>query len=204
MAQSFTLAALAFSGHPPVLAIYGVALVGGMTVAFDNPARRSFVVEMVPADNMTNAVSLNSALMTMSRVIGPAIAGLLVATVGFGWCFLSDGLSYLAVLAGLWMMRTEGLRRPPVTPKAKRQVREGLRYARNVPELFVPLMMMAIVGTLAYNFQTVFPLFTTRDLHGSGTTFTILFSVVSRSEEHTSELQSLRHLVCRLLLAKRK
>jgi len=179
MAQSFTLAALAFTGHPPVLAIYAVALVGGFTVAFDNPARRSFVVEMVPADNMTNAVSLNSALMTMSRVIGPAIAGLLVATVGFGWCFLSDGLSYLAVLAGLWMMRTEELRRPPVTPKAKRQVRAGLQYARRTPELFVPLTMMAVVGTLSYNFQTVFPLFTVRDLHGTGTTFTLLFSVVS-------------------------
>ena len=72
MAQSFTLAALAFRGHPPEWSIYLVALVGGVTVAFDNPARRSFVVEMVPAENMANAVSLNSALMTMSRVIGPA------------------------------------------------------------------------------------------------------------------------------------
>src|SRR3954470_4115016 len=83
MAQSFTLAALAFSGNPPVLSIYAVAFVGGMTMAFDNPARRSFVVEMVPEENMTNAVSLNSALMTMSRVVGPAIAGLLVTSVGF-------------------------------------------------------------------------------------------------------------------------
>src|SRR2546423_3353357 len=179
MAQSFTLAALAFSGHPPVLAIYAVAMIGGITVAFDNPARRAFVVEMVPESDMHNAVSLNSALMPSSRVIGPALAGLLVATVGFGWCFLVDGLSYLAVLAGLWMMRTEELRPAPVTPKARRQVREGLRYARSVPELWVPLMMMAVVGTLSYNFQTVFPLFTTRDLHGSGTTFTLLFSVVS-------------------------
>src|SRR5256714_8844821 len=88
MAQSFVLAALAFSGHPPVLAIYAVALVGGLTVAFDNPARRAFVVEMVPEGDIQNAVSLNSALMTLSRVVGPALAGLLVATAGFGWCFL--------------------------------------------------------------------------------------------------------------------
>jgi MFS family permease len=179
MAQSFVLAALAFSGHPPVLAIYAVAMIGGVTVAFDNPARRAFVVEMVPEGDMHNAVSLNSALMTSSRVIGPALAGLLVATVGFGWCFLGDGLSYLAVIAGLWMMRTEELRPAPVTLKAKRQIREGLRYARSVPELWVPLTMMAVVGTLSYNFQTVFPIFTTRDLHGNGTTFTLLFSVVS-------------------------
>jgi MFS family permease len=179
MAQSFALAALAFSGQPPVLAIYGVALIGGVTVAFDNPARRAFVAEMVPEGDINNAVSLNSALMTAARVVGPALAGLLVATVGFGWCLLGDGLSYLAVLAGLWMMRTSELRRAPVTAKAKRQVRAGLRYARNVPQLWVPLAMMAVVGTLSYNFQTVFPLFITRDLHGTGTTYTLLFSVVS-------------------------
>ena len=179
MAQSFVLAALAFSGSPPVLAIYAVALVGGITIAFDNPARRAFVTEMVPESQINNAVSLNSALMTSARVVGPAIAGLLVATVGFGWCFLLDGLSYTAVLVGLWLMRTEELRPAPVTRKAKRQVREGLRYARNRTERWVPLTMMAVIGTLSYNFQTVFPLFTTRDLHGTGTTFTLLFSVVS-------------------------
>jgi MFS family permease len=179
MAQSFTLAALAFSGNPPVLAIYAVALVGGVTVAFDNPARRAFVNEMVAEEDVQNAVSLNSALMTSSRVIGPALAGLLVATVGFGWCFLVDAISYVAVLFALYRMRVSELRRPPVTPKAKRQIREGLRYARRVPELWVPLVMMAVVGTLSYNFQTVFPLFASRDLHGDGTTFTILFSVVS-------------------------
>jgi MFS family permease len=179
MAQSFTLAVLAFSGHPPVWGIYAVALVGGVTVAFDNPARRAFVVEMVPERDMNNAVSLNSALMTSSRVVGPALAGLLITTVGFGWCFLLDGVSYVAVLIGLYMMRTEELHRSQMAIKAKRQVREGLRYAKSVPELWVPLTMMAIVGTLSYNFQTVFPLFATRDLHGSGTTFTVLFSVVS-------------------------
>ena len=179
MAQSFTLAALAFIGHPPVLAIYAVAMVGGVTIAFDNPARRAFVVEMVPEDDMQNAVSLNSALMTSSRVIGPTIAGLLIVGVGFGWCFLSDGLSYIAVLAALWMMRTEELRPAPVTRKARGQIREGLRYARSVPELWMPLVMMAVVGTLSYNFQTVFPLFTKRDLHGTTLTFTFLFALVS-------------------------
>jgi MFS family permease len=179
MAQSFTLAVLGFSHNPPVLAVYAVALVGGMTIAFDNPARRAFVVEMVPPENMSNAVSLNSALMTSSRVVGPALAGLLVATVGFGWCFLLDGLSYLAVLAALWMMRTQELRPSKPTQRGKGQVRAGLRYARHTSVLWTPLVMMAVVGTLSYNFQTVFPLFTTRDLHGNGTTFTILFSVVS-------------------------
>ena len=179
MAQSFTLAALAFSGNPPVLAIYAVAVVGGITVAFDNPARRAFVVEMVPIEDMQNAVSLNSALMTSSRIIGPAIAGLLITTVGYGWCFFADGFSYFAVLAGLWMIRTEELRPAPIALKARGQIRAGFRYARSVPELWAPLVMMAVVGTLSYNFQTVFPLFAARDLHGNTTTFTFLFSIVS-------------------------
>jgi MFS family permease len=179
MLQSFLLAALAFGGDPPVGAIYAVAVFGGVCMAFDNPARRSFVVEMVPADGINNAVSLNSALMTSSRVVGPALAGLLVTTVGFGWAFLADGLSYLAVLAGLWMMRPAELRPAPVTPRAKGQVRAGLRYVRGQRELFVPLVMMGVIGTLSYNFQTVFPLFVIRDLGGSDVTFTVLLSVVS-------------------------
>jgi MFS family permease len=179
MLQSFALAALAFSGNPPLWAIYAVALVGGVTVAFDNPARRAFVVEMVPPDDMNNAVSLNSAAMTSARVFGPALAGLLVITVGFGWAFLVDALSYIAVLVGLAMMRTAELHPSPVTKRGKGQVREGLRYARSVPDLWVPLVMMAIVGTLAYNFSTVFPLFVTRSIGGTDTTFTLLLSTVS-------------------------
>jgi MFS family permease len=179
MVQSFLLAALAFGGDPPVLAIYGVALLGGVALAFDNPARRSFVVELVDADDIGNAVSLNSALMTGARVLGPALAGLLITTVGFGWCFAVDGLSYLAVLAALWRIDASQVRRAPVTVRGRGQVREGVRYARSVPELWIPLVMMAVVGTLAFNFQTVLPLFVTRDLRGSDVTFTLLMSVLS-------------------------
>jgi MFS family permease len=179
MLQSFALAALAFTGDPPLASIFAVSLVGGFTVAFDNPARRSFVVEMVPEDDMNNAVSLNSALMTSSRIIGPALAGLLVSTVGFGWAFLVDGISYVAVLAALAMMRTSELRPAPVTRRARGQVREGLRYVRSVPDLWVPLVMMAVIGVFAFNFTVVFPLFVTEDLGGSDTAFTVLFSVVS-------------------------
>jgi MFS family permease len=179
MAQSFVLGALALLDRPPLAAIYAVALLGGLTIAFGNPARRSFVVEMVPEDDIANAVSLNSALMTASRVVGPALAGLLVTTVGFAWCFFVDGLSYLAVLAALWRMDPAALRPAPVAPRARGQVREGLRYVRSVAELRVPLLMMAVVGTLAFNFQTVLPLFATRDLAGSTVTFTTLMSVLS-------------------------
>jgi MFS family permease len=179
MAQSFVLAGLAFMDHPPVAAIYVVAAFGGLATAFDNPARRSFVVELVPQDQITNAVSLNSALMTGSRVIGPALGGLLVATAGFGWAFLLDGLTYVAVLVALWRIDPAEVRRAPVTPRGKGQVRAGLRYAWSLPELRVPLVMMTVIGTLAFNFQTVLPLFAERDLNGGDLTFSLLMSVVS-------------------------
>lgn len=179
MAQAFALALLVFSGDPPLAAIYALAVVGGVCMAFENPARRSLVVEMVAPERINNAVALNSAVMTLSRVLGPALAGLVVTTVGYGWAFLGDALSYVAVLGGLLLVRTEEMWPGPVTARAKGQVRAGLRYVRRTPELFVPLAMTAAVGTLSYNFQTVFPLFVTRDLDGSEATYTIVYSVLS-------------------------
>ena len=179
MAQSFILAALALMGDPPLAAIYAVAFAGGLTMAFDNPTRRAFVVEMVPEDDVNNAVSMNSAVMTSSRVIGPALAGLLIATVGYSWAFALDGLSYVAVIISLLMMRPSELRPSPVAERGKGQVRAGLAYVKRVPELWVPLVMMAIVGTLAFNFQVVMPLLVKRTFDSNDAMFTVLFSVVS-------------------------
>ncbi|MGD9703469.1 MAG: MFS transporter [Acidimicrobiia bacterium] len=179
MVQSFVLAAIAFMDRPPIVAIYVVAVFGGIATAFDNPARRAFVVEMVPPEDVQNAVSLNSALMTGSRIIGPALAGLLISTVGYGWCFAIDGVSYVAVLAGLWLMRPSELRSPPVSPRGKGQVRAGLRYAWGMAELRVPLVMMAVIGTLTFNFNVVLPLLVRRTLDGDDNTFTLVYSVLS-------------------------
>ena len=179
MMQSFALAFVAFMDHPSVAAIYVIAVFGGVATAFDNPARRAYVVEMVPEANVQNAVSLNSALMTGARVVGPALAGLLITTVGYGWAFATDGLSYLAVILGLFMMRPRENRPHLVTSRGKGQVREGLRYVRTMPELFVPMVMMAIVGAFAFNFQTVMPLLVKRTLHGNDRTFTLIYSVIS-------------------------
>ena len=165
--------------EPSVVAIYVVALFGGIAMAFDNPARRAFVVEMVPIEDVQNAVSLNTALMTGSRIVGPALAGLLISTVGYGWCFVVDGLSYIAVLAGLWMMRPAELRSPPQSLRGKAQVRAGLRYVWATPDLRVPLVMMAVVGTFTFNFNVVMPLLVRRTLHGDDDTFTLIFSVLS-------------------------
>jgi MFS family permease len=179
MAQSAALAVLAFSGSPPVILIDLVALVGGCTIAFDNPARRAFVVEMVDDGDVNNAVSLNSALMTSARIVGPAVAGLLVTVAGYGWCFTIDAISYFAVIAAFLKMNTAELRASPVAIRAKAQVRAGLRYVRTVPDLWIPLAMMAVVGTLSFNFQVVLSLFVTHTFNRGVGTFTILFSVTA-------------------------
>lgn len=179
MMQSFALASIAFMDHPSVAAIYIVAVLGGVATAFDNPARRAYVVEMVPDTNVQNAVSLNSALMTGARVVGPALAGLLITTSGYGWTFAVDGLSYLAVILGLFLMRPSENRIPVAATRGKGQIRDGLRYVRTMPELFVPLVMMAIIGTFAFNFQTVMPLLVKRTLHGTDRTFTLIYSFIS-------------------------
>ena len=94
MAQSVGLAVLAFLPHPPLGGLYALAVGGGLLLAFDNPLRRSFVTEMVPAEDIPNAVVLYSTIVNVSRIFGPALAGLLVVTVGYGWCFAIDAASY--------------------------------------------------------------------------------------------------------------
>jgi MFS family permease len=179
MLQSFALAALAFWPGAPLWSFYVVAFAGGVMFAFDNPTRRSFVSEMVPPSGIQNAVSLNAALMTGSRIVGPALAGLLSVTVGFGWCFTIDGLSYLAVIASLLAMRTKELRPAPLTERGSGQIREGLRYVRRTSDLWIPLVMLAVIGTFTFNFSVVLPLLIERSLAGTDATYTAVYSVLS-------------------------
>ena len=179
MCQSFVLAALAFMHHAPLAAFFVTAAVGGCLLAIDNPVRRSFVNEMVQADDVPNAVTLYSAMVNISRIVGPAIAGVLIVTVGYGWCFTVDAISYVAVFVALGMMRPAELRVVSVTPRGAGQVRAGLRYIPGVPELWVTFVMLLIVGTISYNFTVVFPLFVERGLHGGDAAYTLVYSAFS-------------------------
>jgi MFS family permease len=179
MLQSFALGAAVLTHHATLPVIFGLAAFQGVLTAFDNPTRRAFVVEMVDDADLPNAVALNSAVMTGSRVFGPALAGALVVTSGYGWPFIIDAFSYLAVIAGLLMMRPAELHPAPLQPKRKGQVREGLAYIRSDPNLLVPLVMMAIVGMFAFNFSVTIPLLVEDTMGGSTQTFTLLFSAVS-------------------------
>ncbi|KUH37494.1 MULTISPECIES: MFS transporter [Streptomyces] len=147
-----TLAALTLSGHVQVWHVYLVAFLLGMVTVVDNPTRQSFVSEMVGPAHLRNAVSLNSANFQSARLVGPAVAGLLIASVGSGWAFLVNGLSFLAPLAALLLMRTAELHPVARVPRGKGQLREGLRYVAGRPELIWPIALVGFVGTFGFNF----------------------------------------------------
>jgi MFS family permease len=134
---------------------------------------------MVQEDDVANAVTLYSALVNSSRIFGPALAGLLVVSVGYGWCFALDAATYIAVLVALQMMRPDELRPVAVTPRGKGQVRAGLRYVRSMPDLWLPFVILAVVGTLSYNFTVVFPLFVEHALHGDDGSYTLVYTLFS-------------------------
>ncbi|PWS40442.1 MFS transporter [Streptomyces sp. ZEA17I] len=146
------LAVLTLTGVVEVWHVYLIAFLLGMVTVVDNPARQSFVSEMVGPAQLRNAVSLNSANFQSARLIGPAVAGVLITTVGSGWAFLLNGLSFLAPLIGLLMMRTSELHASVRVPRAKGQLREGLRYVRGRPELIWPIVLVGFVGTFGFNF----------------------------------------------------
>jgi MFS family permease len=123
------------------------------------------MLEMVGADKLRNAVSLNSVLVNVARTIGPAVAGLLIASAGEGWCFLLNAVSFVAVIASLLRLDTSQISSSPSSGREPGQLREGLRYVRSTPELAVPLAMMALVGALAYEFQVTLPVMAERALH---------------------------------------
>ena len=158
--------------------VYALALLLGLVTAVDNPARQSFVMEMVGRRHLTNAVSLNSAVFTSARVVGPAIAGVVITVVGLGWCFVVNAVSFGAVLLALAAMDPGQLRRARAPARAPGQLLEGLRFVWSRPDLRVPMALLAVVGTLALNFTVVLPLLARDVFHGDASTYGTLFSVL--------------------------
>jgi MFS family permease len=151
----------------------------GVVTALDNPARRALSVEMVGKEHVSNAVSLSSAMFTGARVIGPAIAGILIAGVGIAWCFFANSISYLAAIAAFMLMRPDEFHAAERIPRHKGQLMDGLRYAWRTPELRMPLLMVAVIGTLSYNFQVVLPALARYTFNGDAGTFGLMYSLMS-------------------------
>ncbi|MFI0470979.1 MFS transporter [Saccharopolyspora sp. 5N102] len=136
--------------------VYLLCFVLGCFAAVDAPVRQSFVVEMVGAQQLTNAVALNSMTFNLARIVGPAIAGVLITAIGTGWVFLLNGLSSVAVVAGLALMDASALHRAKPPPKERGQLRAGLRYVRGRPDLLVVMVLVFFVGTFGMNFESSF------------------------------------------------
>ena len=155
--QAIVLASLDFAGLVSVPVVYVLALVLGVVNAFDNPARRGLVVELVAEADISNAMSLNTAVMTGSRIFGPALAAALVGPLGTAWCFMLNGISFVAVLASLVAIDVRELRVSPKAPRGGTPVRDALRFVRRDRELFVLHMVLVAVSTFAFNYSVSLP-----------------------------------------------
>jgi MFS family permease len=176
--QAAILGVLTLTGNVTFVDVCILAVLLGLNNCFENPARQAFVLEMVGSDNLRNAVSLNSTLVNAARAVGPAIAGVLIATVGEGWCFMLNAVSFAAVVFSLMSMDRSSLRPSVPTPRSKGQLRDGFRYVARTPELAVPLLMMGLVGMLAYEFQVTLPYAAKHVFHGGSQTFGLMTSAM--------------------------
>ena len=172
-------AVLAALGRADVATVVGLSLALGVLTVFDNPARQSLIGELVPRDQLANAVTLNSVSVNLARVLGAAVGGALVAGVGLTACFALNAVSFVAVLVSLAMMRESELNRVARPPREKGQVRAGLRYAGRTPALLLPLVMLTVTGTLAYEFPITLPLVARGAFHGGAGTYGLMAAVMA-------------------------
>jgi MFS family permease len=172
--MALLLGVLVVSGAVELWMVVALAFGLGISTAIDNPARQAFAQEMVGPARVRNAVTLNSILVNAARAVGPGIAGLLIAVAGTGVCFLVNAVSYAAVLAALMSMDVEDLEPSPRAERARGQVREGIAYVARTPDLVVPLIMLALVGTLTYEFSVVLPLLARVTFDGGPGTYGLL------------------------------
>jgi MFS family permease len=172
---ALTLWALTVHGSVEVWMVFALVFARGSVNAVDNPARQSFVFEMVGTDRVVNAVALNSVIVHTARILGPAFAGAVIALIGVGTCFLVNALSFAAMIVALRAMDSSQLHRS-VAPaeRGPGQLRQAVGYVARTPELLIPLAMMAVVGTLSYNFQVLLPLLASFTWHGTASTYTAL------------------------------
>ncbi len=176
--QAFILGLADLAGWVNVPVVWMLTLVLGVVNAFENPARRGLVTELVPVDDIANATSLNTAVMTGSRIFGPALGALLVDTVGTAWCFLLNAASFGAVLTSLFLLHREELFTPPLAPRGGHPVREALSFVHRNERLFLTFVVMVIVSTFAYNYGVALPKLA--DVRwGGGGNFGLILSVAS-------------------------
>lgn len=169
---------LTASGAVEVWMVYLLVLARGVVLAVDNPARQTFVMELVGTDKVVNAVSLNSVIIHSARIAGPMFAGGIIALLGVAPCFLVNSLSFAAMIVALRAMDVSRLHTPERAPRRGGQVRAAVAEVRGNPDLRIPLLMMAAIGTLSFNFQVLLPLFAKFTWEGTATTYATLMAAM--------------------------
>jgi MFS family permease len=174
---AFALFAIVAADVAALWMVYALSFLQGVVTSIDQPVRQSFFAEMVEPGDLQNAVSLNSAVMTGTRIVGPALAGALIAGVGLQWCFLINAVSYLGSIGAVLAMRVHELR-PHRAPREAGAIREGLRYAWRTLELRRPLVLMSVLYLFSFNYSILMPLFAERTFDGDAGTLGLLLSVM--------------------------
>ena len=195
--SSLGLGLVTVTGHAQLWMVYVAALWTGVATAFDNPARQTFVSEMVPRDRLTNAVSLNSASFNAGRLIGPGLAGLTIAAFGTGWTLLTNTLTFVAVLLALAAMRTSELKPAPRLARGKGAIKEGVRYVRNRPDIQLVMLLVFVLGTFGMNFQVTTALMATKEFGKGPEEYGLLGSIMAIGSL-TAALLSARRAQARL------
>ncbi len=178
LVTSLLLAALVLLDVATLGQVYAIALLQGVITAIDNPARQSFVSEMVPREKLANAVALNSASFNAGRLIGPGVAGLMIAGYGTGWTLLVNVGTFVFVLVALALLRTAELIPAPLT-RGKGAIREGIHYVRNRPDIQVVMLLVFVLGTFGMNFQVTTALMATQEFHKGPTEYGVLGSIMA-------------------------
>ena len=176
--SALVLAALTLTGHVQLWHVYTIAFLQGVATALDNPARQSFVSEMVPKDRLSNAVALNSASFNLGRLVGPGVAGLVIAAFGTGWALAVNGFSFAFVLASLVAMRGGDLT-PAPRAEGKGQIRQGIAYVRSRPDIMLVMGLVFVLGTFGMNFQITTALMATTEFHRGPTEYGLLGSIMA-------------------------
>jgi MFS family permease len=166
MLLAFTLAGLTLSGRIQVWEVFALASLLGLNNAFDIPARQAFVVDMVGRDDLLNAIALNSSMVNGARVVGPAVAGILVATVGEGWCFFVNAASYIAVITCLLLMKIAAARRAPARTSALASIAEGFSFVTHKAPVRALLLLLGLISLMGMPYAVLMPIFADQILHG--------------------------------------
>lgn len=178
MISAFILALLTFTGTVQVWHIITLAAFSGLINAFDAPARQSFVVDLVERGNLTNAIAMNAMMFNGARVIGPAIGGVILATLGAGWCFLLNGFSFLAVISSLLLMSLSQPTTPPRISQPFQQLKEGIRYTAGQREILGVLALAGIFGVFGMSYSSQLPAYVDQVYHAGASGYGIISAVV--------------------------